>query len=185
MKKVQLKDKKFVETISSETIEQSVQKVADQINEEMAGLRPIFVVVLNGAFMFASDLLKKINIDCELTFVKVASYEGTETTGKVKTLIGLNLDIEDREVIIVEDIVDTGITIEMLINDIKHQNPSDVKIATLLFKPGAYQKDIPIDYVAMEVANDFLVGYGLDYDQLGRNLDSIYVLDETPEPVLN
>lgn len=185
MKKVQLKDKKFVEKISAEVIEESVQAVADKINRDMGGLKPVFVCVLNGAFMFASDLLKKITIDCELTFVKVASYEGTETTGDVKTLIGLNIDIEDREVIIVEDIVDTGITIQKLIDDIKHQNPADVRIATLLFKPSAYQKDIPIDYVAMEVPNDFLVGYGLDYDQLGRNLNSIYVLEETPETVLN
>lgn len=184
MDKVQLKDKKFRKNISKESIQDSVQKVADQINEEMAGLKPVFVVVLNGAFMFASDLLKKINIECEITFVKLASYEGTESTGKVKSLVGLNQDLSGREVILVEDIVDTGETIVHLIDELKQHNPEDVKIATCLYKPDAYKKDIPIDYVAIEVPNDFLVGYGLDYDQLGRNLEDIYVLEETPKNAL-
>lgn len=185
MRNVQLKDKKFVELISKDIIDDSVQEVADAINEEMDGLNPIFICVLNGAFMFASDLLKKITIDCEVAFVKVASYEGTESSGKVKSLIGLNIDISDREVILVEDIVDTGQTIEQLIDDIKHQNPADIRVATLLFKSQMYQKDIPIDYVAMKVGNEFMVGYGLDYNQLGRNLDSIFVLEETPKTILN
>lgn len=185
MKTVKLRDKKFKETINSETIDEAVQRVADQINQDLEGLNPVFVCVLNGAFMFASDLLKKINIDCEITFVKVASYDGTNSTGDVKTLIGLNHDLRNREVIIVEDIVDTGITIERIIDQMKHQNPEDVKIATLLFKPDAYTKDIHIDYVALKVPNDFLIGYGLDYDGLGRNLESIYVLEDSPEVMLN
>lgn len=185
MGKVKIKDKTFVENIPSQTIQDAVQKVADKINADMAGLNPVFVCVLNGSFMFAADLLKKITIDCEITFVKVASYEGTSSSGNVKSLIGLNQNIEDREIIIVEDIVDTGVTIEKLINDLKYQNPSDVRVATLLLKPDAYKKDIPIDYVALSVPNDFLIGYGLDYDGLGRNLESIYVLEESKETVLN
>lgn len=184
MEKVKIKDKQFVKNIPSGNIQQSIQKVADKINAEMVGKNPVFVVVLNGAFMFASDLLKKIDIDCEITFVKVASYEGTSSTGEVKELIGLNHNINDREVIIVEDIVDTGETIISLIDQIKHQDPADIRIATLLFKPDAYRKDIPIDYVAMEVGNDFLVGYGLDYDGLGRNLEDIYIVEETTENAL-
>ncbi|MDA9563664.1 hypoxanthine phosphoribosyltransferase [Flavobacteriales bacterium] len=184
MEKVKIKDKQFVKNIPSGNIQQSIQQVADKINVEMAGKNPVFVVVLNGAFMFASDLLKKIDIECEITFVKVASYEGTSSTGEVKELIGLNQDINNREVIIVEDIVDTGETIVALIDQIKHQDPADVRIATLLFKPDAYRKDIPIDYVAMEVGNDFLVGYGLDYDGLGRNLEDIYIVEETKENAL-
>jgi hypoxanthine phosphoribosyltransferase len=184
MENIQIKDKRFKKNISSGAIQNNVQKVADQINKDLAGANPVFVVVLNGAFMFASDLLKKINIDCEITFVKVASYDGTESTGKVKSLIGLNHDISGREVVIVEDIVDTGETIVALIDQLKHQNPEDVKIATLLYKPAAYTKDIPIDYVAMEVGNDFLVGYGLDYDGLGRNLEDIYIVEETTESAL-
>ena len=184
MDKVQIKDKSFKKNISSNTIQNSVQKVADQINSDLAGKNPVFVVVLNGAFMFASDLLKKITIDCEITFVKVASYDGTESTGKIKSLIGLNQDIRGREVIIVEDIVDTGVTIVALIDQLKYQDPEDVRIATLLFKPAAYTKDIPIDYIAMEVGNDFLIGYGLDYDGLGRNLEDIYIIEETTETAL-
>jgi hypoxanthine phosphoribosyltransferase len=179
MKTIQVKDKKFKEAIPESEIQSAIQKIADRINNDMAGLNPVFVCVLNGAFMFASDLLKKITIDCEITFVKVASYEGLVSTGAIKSLIGLNHDIKGREVIIVEDIVDTGITIEVIIDQIKHQDPADVKIATLLFKPKAYQKDYFIDYVAIEVPNDFLIGYGLDYDGLARNLNSIYVLDES------
>lgn len=177
MDKVQIKDKSFRKHIFCDAIHEKVLKVADRINEDYKEKKPVFVVVLNGAFMFASDLLKKVNVACEIAFVKVASYEGTKSTGSVKSLIGLNHNINNREVVIIEDIVDTGETIVALLDQLNRQSPSQIKIATLLFKPKAYTKDAPIDYVAMEVGNEFLVGYGLDYDGFGRNLEDIYIVD--------
>ncbi|PCJ85014.1 MAG: hypoxanthine phosphoribosyltransferase [Flavobacteriales bacterium] len=176
MKTVQVKDKQFSISISSQEIQKAIEQIAGKINSDLDGRQPLFLCVLNGAFMFASDLLKKITIDCELSFVKLASYEGTESTGVVKSLIGLDENVKGRTVIIVEDIVDTGETIDTLVKQLEVFEPEQVKIATLLFKPEAYQKDIPIDYVALEVPPDFLVGYGLDYDGLGRNLQDIYTL---------
>ena len=176
MDKVQIKDKSFRKYILFDAIHEKVLKVAGRINEDYKKKNPVFVVVLNGAFMFASDLLKKVNVDCEIAFVKVASYEGTKSTGSVKSLIGLNHNINNREVVIIEDIVDTGETIVALLDQLNRQSPSQIKIATLLFKPKAYTKDVPIDYVAMEVSNEFLVGYGLDYDGFGRNLEDIYIV---------
>jgi len=176
MDKVQIKDKRFRKHILCDAIQEKVLKVADRINDDYKEKNPVFVVVLNGAFMFASDLLKKVNVDCEIAFVKVASYEGTKSTGSVKSLIGLNHNINNREVVIIEDIVDTGETIVALLDQLNRQSPSQIKIATLLFKPKAYTKDAPIDYVAMEVGNEFLVGYGLDYDGFGRNLEDIYIV---------
>jgi len=173
---VQIKDKSFRKYILFDAIHEKVLKVAGRINEDYKKKNPVFVVVLNGAFMFASDLLKKVNVDCEIAFVKVASYEGTKSTGSVKSLIGLNHNINNREVVIIEDIVDTGETIVALLDQLNRQSPSQIKIATLLFKPKAYTKDVPIDYVAMEVSNEFLVGYGLDYDGFGRNLEDIYIV---------
>ena len=173
---MQIKDKSFRKYILFDAIHEKVLKVAGRINEDYKKKNPVFVVVLNGAFMFASDLLKKVNVDCEIAFVKVASYEGTKSTGSVKSLIGLNHNINNREVVIIEDIVDTGETIVALLDQLNRQSPSQIKIATLLFKPKAYTKDVPIDYVAMEVSNEFLVGYGLDYDGFGRNLEDIYIV---------
>jgi hypoxanthine phosphoribosyltransferase len=135
--------------------------------------------VLNGSFIFAADLLKKVNIDCGISFIKLASYKGTSSTGDVKTVLGLDGEIRDRTVVVVEDIVDTGNTIVALTEQLRLFNPKAIKIATLLFKPDAYDKNIDIDYVALEVPNDFLVGYGLDYDGLGRNLESIYTVVES------
>lgn len=178
MTTVDIKDKSFSISITEEEIRAAVTRIAAKINSDLDGENPIFICVLNGAFMFASDLLKEITIDCEISFVKMASYEGTQSTENVKTLIGLNEDLKDREIIIVEDIVDTGITIETIIDQVKQYDPTDVKIATLLFKPEAYRKDIFIDYVALEVPDDFLIGYGLDYNGLGRNLRDIYTLME-------
>ena len=175
--KIKVKDLTFEVMIPASDIDKAVAKVADRINKDYADVKdPIFLGVLNGSFMFMSDLMKKIDIECELSFVKVSSYEGTATTGSVKTLIGLNDSIEGRDVIIVEDIVDTGNSIEHLTELLAEQKPASVRICTLFFKPKAYQKQIPIDYVAMEIGNEFILGYGLDYDQLGRNLKDIYVL---------
>jgi len=176
MAKVTVKDKVFEISIPHEKILEQVHKLAEKINNDLKGQNPLFICVLNGSFIFAADLLKKINIDCEISFVKLASYQGTSSTGDVKTLIGLDCDIRDRAVVIIEDIVDTGNTIVTLVNQLSTYNPKGIKIATLLFKPDAYEKHIKIDYIALEVPNDFLVGYGLDYDGLGRNLESIYSL---------
>jgi len=174
MKEVQLKDKRFRIDLTEVEILTQVKRVASEINQEMKGKKPLFLVVLNGAFMFASDLMKNINIDCEISFVKLASYQGTQSTEKVKELIGLNEDLAGRNVIVVEDIVDTGITMEGIIRDLHKKEVADVRIATLLFKPEAFQKNFKIDYIGLEIPNDFIVGYGLDYDGLGRNLQEIY-----------
>ncbi len=176
--KIKVKDLTFEVMIPSERVDQAVESVAKRLNVDYANSAkpPIFLGVLNGAFMFMSDLMKKIELECELSFVKLASYEGTSTTGAVKNLIGLNGSIEGRDVIIVEDIIDSGNSIEHLVGMLSAQNPASIKVCTLFFKPKAYQKQIPIDYVALEIGNEFILGYGLDYDQLGRNLKDIYVV---------
>lgn len=177
MGKVRVKDKNFKVQIPSSEINKAVGEVAHRINLELKDKKPLFLCVLNGSFMFASDLMKKLTIDCEISFVKVSSYHGTGSTGNVKQLIGINEDIKGRTVVIVEDIVDTGLTIENVVHQLEQMGPASIKIATLLYKPEAYRKKIELDYVAIVVPNDFLIGYGLDYDGLGRNLPDIYVLD--------
>ncbi|MCE3278925.1 MAG: hpt [Bacteroidetes bacterium] len=177
MGKVTLKDKTFRVNIPAGEINKAVGEVAHRINSELKDKKPLFLAVLNGSFMFASDLMKKLTIDCEISFVKVSSYHGTSTSGSVKQLIGLNEDIKGRTVVIIEDIVDTGLTIEAVVNQLEQMEPAEIRIATLLYKPEAYRKKIDLHYVAIVVPNDFLVGYGLDYDGLGRNLPDIYVLD--------
>jgi adenylate kinase len=174
MSNIHLHDKEFSPSISSEEIQKRISDLAAKITTDVDGERPLFIGVLNGCFRFAADLLMNFEPVCDISFVKVASYEGTQSTGNIKQLIGLEYPVKDRVVIIIEDIVDTGQTIENIVNVIGSQGPKSLKIATLLYKPEAYQKNIPIDYRAFEVANDFLVGYGLDYDGLGRNLNSIY-----------
>jgi hypoxanthine phosphoribosyltransferase len=178
MSRLKLKDKTFRISIPAKDIDKSVAAVADQINNDLRDKHPLFLCVLNGSFMFAADLMKKLSIQCEISFIKVSSYQGTSTTGSVKQLIGLGDDLKGRHVVIVEDIVDTGITIANVVEQLKKMEPAGIRVATLLYKPEAYTKDIKIDYVAITVPNDFLVGYGLDYDGLGRNLPDIYVLDE-------
>lgn len=178
MKRVRVKDKEFELSISAERLDSAIQKVADQINTELEGKNPLFLVVLNGAFMFASDLMKKITIDCEVSFVKLSSYVGTQTTHTVRELIGLDEDIHGRTVVIVEDLIDTGITMGVTIEKLKSMKAKEVKIASMLFKPKAFQKDYPIDYIGMDIPSDFIVGFGLDYDGQGRNLPDIYQLVE-------
>lgn len=175
---VTLHDKTFAVNIREAEIQKSIVELARRIDADFEGKTPLFVGVLNGSFMFLADLMKHVTIPCEVSFVKLASYEGTSSTGAIKQLVGLNENIHDRTVIIVEDIVDTGNTIEHMIDSLKTQRPKEIKVATLLFKPEAYTKDIPVDYVALSVPNDFLVGYGLDYDGLGRNLKHIYKITE-------
>ena len=178
MKKIKVLDNEFGLYIPQEKIETNIQKVAEQINRDLDGKNPLFLVVLNGAFMFASELFKRLTIPCEISFVKLSSYAGTETTSVVRELIGLDHSLEGRNVVVVEDIVDTGHTIRYTLQKIKDLKASDVRIATLFFKPKSFQYDYPIDYKGMEIGNEFIVGYGLDYDQQGRNLPDIYKIIE-------
>lgn len=178
MQTIKIKDLSFKPFIAEDELQGLIRNVAQQINNDYKGKTPLFIGVLNGSFMFMGDLMKSIDLECLVSFVKLASYEGTETTGKVNQLIGLNESLEGQDVIIVEDIVDTGNTLEKLHQIIQEKNPNSVKIATLLFKPEPYKKEFKIDYVAQEIPNAFVVGYGLDYDGFGRNLPSVYVLNQ-------
>lgn len=176
---VTLNDRTFRVMISAEQIDQAVTAVAEQINHDYAQKEtPLFLGVLNGSFMFMSDLMKKIEFNCELSFVKLASYEGTCSCGEVSCLIGLNNEIKGRHVIIVEDIVDTGRSIAHMLEELKKHEVASVEVCTLFFKPGSYAQPYPIRYRALEIGNEFIVGYGLDYDQLGRNLKDVYVVTE-------
>ena len=174
-KMIKIRDKQFKISISEEKISEAVKAIAVRMNKDLEGKRPLFIAVLNGSFLFAADLLKDLNIDCEISFVKLASYSGTSSSGIVKELVGLTENIKDRTVVVLEDIVDTGVTLESLYAQLRKQEPKELKVAALLFKPEAYTKKIKVDYVGMEVKNEFLVGYGLDYDGSGRNLRDIYV----------
>lgn len=178
MERIKLHDKEFRIFISHEKIQQGIAGVALKLNEQYKGKEaPLFLSVLNGAFMFTSDLMKHIDFTCEVSFIKLSSYEGTGSTGTVSEILGLNTSVEGREVIVLEDIVDTGNTVVELHDMLKSRGASVVKICTLLLKPEAYKKSLPIDYVALSIPNDFIVGYGLDYNQLGRQYKDIYVLD--------
>ncbi len=178
MKRIKLLDREFELSIPFEKIDNAIAGIADRMNEELVDKDPLMICVLNGSFMFAADLMKKLNFPCEISFVKLSSYEGTSSTGRVKELIGLNENIEGRCVVILEDIIDTGFTIEKIKNQLLGYQPSEVKIATMLFKPEACKVDIDIDYAGMDIPNDFIVGYGLDYDGHGRNLADIYTVVE-------
>lgn len=173
---VKIKDKTFQTSISAAEIKEKVQAVANLINRDMAGKNPLFLAVLNGSFMFAADLMRMITIPCEISFVKLASYQGTTSTGKVTEVIGINEDISGRTVIIVEDIVDTGLTMARMIETLGTRSPESVHICTLLLKPENLKVDLNVEYAALEIPNDFIVGYGLDYDQQGRNLPDIYTV---------
>ncbi len=176
---IKVKDKIFKPFISAQEIQQSIERIAMQMNEDLKDKNPLFVCVLNGAFMFASDLFKEMNIEAEITFMRMKSYEGTATTGRVKSITGLHEDVKGRTLVIVEDIIDTGYTMQAIIDQLKELGAADIKIATLLFKPEALKvKDLKIDYIAREIPNAFIVGYGLDYDEQGRNLKDIYVIAE-------
>lgn len=178
MNVVQIKDLTFVPYINESELLEAIDGVAQQINADYNGNEVLFIGVLNGVFMFASDLMKRIHLNCKISFVKLSSYDGTQSTEKVKQLFGLTESVEGKHVIVLEDIVDTGITIEGLYNDLLKQKPASLEICTLLFKPEKYTKTVPIKYVAKSVANEFVVGYGLDYDGFGRHIPSIYQLSE-------
>lgn len=176
MSTIHVLDKDFVPSITAEDILTQVRRVASEINRDYEGESPLFLVVLNGAFIFAADLMREITLPAEVSFVKLASYEGTASTGTVREVIGLNTDITGRPIIIVEDIVESGITMAHMIDTLKKQNPKSIDICTLLVKPQKLEVKLDIRYVAMEIPNDFILGYGLDYNGLGRGLKDIYTL---------
>lgn len=176
MSTIKVLDKEFVPSIPASDILAKVKTVAEQINADFKGEAPLFLVVLNGAFVFAADLMREICLPAEVSFVKLASYEGTSSTGTVREVIGLNTDITGRPVIIVEDIVESGITMAHMIETLKKQNPKSIDVCTLLMKPEKLEVKLDIRYVAMEIPNDFILGYGLDYNGLGRGLKDIYTL---------
>jgi len=178
MHTITVKDKIFSPFITASEIDHAINKIAVKMNEDLVGKNPLFLIVLNGAFMFAADLVKKLNFPCELSFIKLASYSGTKSCEKVRELIGLNEDLTGRTIVVIEDIIDTGITLGDLMETVKSKNAVEVKLAALLFKPKAFQKSYPIDYVGLEIPNDFIVGYGLDYDGYGRNYPDIYKIVE-------
>jgi len=176
---IQVLDKKFQPYIKAEQIQEQVGKLAGQINIDYAGKCPLFIAILNGSFMFAADLFKELNMEAEICFIKLASYKGTKSTGNVITSIGLDESLKNRHVIIVEDIVDTGKTLHEFLPQLLNQQPASLKIAALLHKPDALRYPLTIDYLGFSVPNKFLLGYGLDYDGLGRNLKEIYQLVES------
>ena len=176
MSRLKILDKEFETSYDAATLDAAVSRVALQMNNDLAGKNPLFLCVLNGAFMFASDLMKKVNVPSQISFVKLASYSGTHSTGVIKELIGLNESLEGRTVVLIEDIVDTGATIKQLVEQVSAKGAADIRVATLLFKPGSCQPGIKLDYVGLEIPNDFIVGYGLDYDGFGRNIPEILTL---------
>lgn len=178
MDTIQIKDRKFSLSLPEAEIQKQVKRVASEINRDLQNEHPVFIAVLNGSFIFAADLMREITLPCEITFVKLASYAGEKSTGAVKELIGLNCDLTDRSVVIVEDIIDSGLTMEHTLNTLKAKNPKRIDICSLLVKPGNLEVDLDIKYKCLEIPNDFIVGYGLDYDGYGRNTRGIYTVVE-------
>ncbi|MDR2953721.1 MAG: hypoxanthine phosphoribosyltransferase [Prevotella sp.] len=174
MKTVKIKDKEFELFLTQDVIEKAVADVAEKLNEDLADKDPLFICVLNGSFMFASELMKRVTIASEVSFVKMSSYKGISSSGKIKEIYGLEEDIKERTVVIVEDIVDTGYTMSLMIDQLLCDEPKEILVATMLLKPDALKQEVRLDYVALEIPNDFIVGYGLDYDGYGRNLPDIY-----------
>lgn len=173
---VKIKDKTFETSISAEEIAKRVKELAQQLSKDFEGKNPLFLAVLNGSFIFAADLMREITIPCEISFVKLASYQGTTSTGKIKEVIGINEDLSGRTVVIVEDIVESGRTMKRMIETLGTRNPASVHICTLFVKKEKLQVDLDIEYAAFSIPNDFIVGYGLDYDQQGRHLKEVYSL---------
>ena len=173
---VKIKDKTFETSISEADIKTRIKEVAARINKDMADKNPLFLGVLNGAFIFAADLMREVTIPCEISFVKLASYQGITSTGKVHEVLGINEDLTGRHIVVVEDIVDTGRTMKQMIESLGTRNPASVSICSLFVKPDKLEEDIDIKYPCFSIPNDFIVGYGLDYDQQGRNLKEIYTL---------
>jgi hypoxanthine phosphoribosyltransferase len=176
MKEITIYDKTFREMITERVILERIEELARQINSDLAGKEVVFLGILNGAFLFAADLFRRIDFQARISFIKLASYQGTISQGSIKELIGWNEDIKNKIIVVIEDIVDTGNTLERIVDELTVRKASEIRIAALLYKPEAYKKDIHLDYVGFEIPNDFVVGYGLDYDGFGRNLPSVYTL---------
>ncbi len=174
-----LKDKVFTKYLGSDEIQTAVRSLANRISQDLQDTKPVFIVVLNGAFIFAADLLKKVKIDCEIAFVKLSSYNGMESSGEVQEVIGLQIPLKGRHVVIIEDIVDTGLTLHRFLQKVHEMEPADVRIAACLLKPDAFKMNFPIDYLCFSIPNEFVVGYGLDYDGLGRNSSEIYKIQNS------
>jgi hypoxanthine phosphoribosyltransferase len=179
MKEIILEDKKFKSYISHKQIEVELKRIASEICRDMSDKKPLFICLLNGSFIFAADLLKRLDFSCAISFVKLKSYIGIQSSGTVQEIIGLNEPIEGRTIVVVDDIIDTGTTIFYLIKQLKEMKPADIKVATMFFKPDACQYSLKIDYLGMMIVNKFVVGYGLDYNGLGRNNKDLYILSET------
>jgi hypoxanthine phosphoribosyltransferase len=169
-----LHNKQFEPYLPAAQLASAVQELAARLNQDYAGKTPLFIAVLNGSFMFVADLMKSLNLDCEVSFIKVASYQGTSSTGQIKEVLGLSEEIQSRHVVILEDIVDTGHTMRMLLDTLGEKQPASLEVATLFLKPECLQHELPIQYVGLSIPNDFIVGYGLDYDGLGRNYPDVY-----------
>ena len=178
MNTVKIKDKSFRVSIPEAEIKQRVKALAEQMSKDLEGKNPIFLGVLNGSFIFAADLMREMTIPCEISFVKLASYQGTTSTGKVREVLGINENLSGRTVVIVEDIVESGQTMKQMIESLGTRNPESVRICTLFFKPEKLKEDLNLDYVAFSIPDDFIVGYGLDYDGLGRELKDVYTIVE-------
>jgi hypoxanthine phosphoribosyltransferase len=178
MPQIKLHDKTFETYLSEEVIQEKVKQIAGQLNKDYKGKRPLFIAILNGSFMFAADVFKNLDIDAEVCFIKLASYKGMKSSGAVITAIGLDVDLFDRDVVILEDIVDTGKMLHEFLPKLDHQQPRSLKIAALLHKPEATQYELKIDYIGFSIPNKFVVGYGLDYDGLGRNIKEILQLKD-------
>jgi len=176
MKEVQILDRRFREFISEQDVQKRISEMARQINIDYSGREVVFIGILNGAFIFAADLIKSIYLKSRITFIKLASYQGTDSSGIIKELIGWNEDLKNRNIIILEDIVDSGATLEHTVNNLIIRKVADIRVAAMLLKPDAYKRDIPINYIGFEIPNDFVVGCGLDYNGYGRNLTSVYKL---------
>ena len=176
MKEIHILDKKFSEYLTEKVIQLRIEELAKQINRELAGEEVVFLGILNGAFLFAADLFRRIDFPARISFVKLASYKGTSSSGSIKELIGWNEDINNKTIVVVEDIVDTGNTLERIVDELVIRKAAEIRISALLFKPEAYTKQIPLHYIGFEIPNNFVVGYGLDYDGFGRNLPSVYTL---------
>ena len=176
MNRVTIKDKTFEVSMTEAQIKQRDKELAQQMSRELEGKNPLFLAVLNGAFIFAADLMREMTIPCEISFVKLASYQGTTSTGKIQEVIGINENLSGRTVVIVEDIVESGLTIKRMMEQLGTRNPASVQVCTLFFKPERLKEDLKLDYVAFSIPNDFILGYGLDYDQMGRGLKDLYTL---------
>lgn len=178
MKHIKIQDKTFRTYIEEKVLLEQIKATAQRINTDFKGQKPVFLCTLKGAFMFLADLLKEIDLDCEVSFTRLSSYDGTQTTGKVKPIIGINDNLKGRRVIIIEDIVENGFTIKKLYEELPKHQPESIDVCTMFFKPKAYKLDFDIKYHVVSIDNEFIVGHGLDYNELGRNLKDIYIIEE-------